>query len=120
MLARRRAVFAACFDVDCVILFAFLGQRAHDGDETLVEALARIVVPFLIALAVAWLAVRVWQRPFSVGAGIGVWAITVGLGMVLRRFVFSDGTATPFILVATAVLGALLVGWRLVATRLVE
>jgi len=35
----------------------------------------------------------------------------VGLG--IRRLVFGDGIATPFVIVATLVLGLLLVGTRL-------
>lgn len=113
-----RTAFAISFDIDSIILFSLAGYASHDGDEALGEALVRIAAPFLIALAVAWVTLRAWQRPFSVGAGLGLWAITVGLGMVLRRFVFDDGTATPFVLVATAVIGGLLVGWRAIATRL--
>ena len=41
-------------------------------------------------------------------------ACTVVLGMVLRR-VAAEGTALSFVVVATAVLTVLLLGWRLVA-----
>jgi Protein of unknown function (DUF3054) len=40
---------------------------------------------------------------------------TVALGMVLRKFVFDDGTATAFVIVATVFTGAVLNGWRLAA-----
>jgi hypothetical protein len=37
---------------------------------------------------------------------------------VLRKFVFDDGTATAFVIVATVFTGAVLNGWRLaVRTR---
>jgi hypothetical protein len=42
-----------------------------------------------------------------------------GDGMLLRHFVFEDGTAVDFVLVATAFLTLFLVGWRLLARRLV-
>jgi hypothetical protein len=38
--------------------------------------------------------------------------------MNLRHYVFDDGTATSFIIVASAFTLAGLVGWRLVAERL--
>ena len=42
----------------------------------------------------------------------GVLAVTVVVGMLLRRFVFDDGTQLSFILVATAFLTLFLLGWR--------
>jgi hypothetical protein len=38
--------------------------------------------------------------------------------MVLRHFVFDDGTATAFIIVATVFLCAFLNGWRALARKL--
>jgi len=43
-----------------------------------------------------------------------VWLVTVFGGLELRHFVFDRGTATPFVIVATLVLGALIVGGRFV------
>ena len=43
-----------------------------------------------------------------------VWLVTVAGGMLLRAL-SEQGTAVPFIIVATLTLLALLVGWRLVA-----
>ena len=39
-------------------------------------------------------------------------AHTVIVGLLLRRFVFDRGTATPFVIVATATLCAFIMGWR--------
>ena len=75
--------------------------------------------PFLIALAVAWLVVRAWRRPTVVRTGVLVWPIVIVVGMLLRRFVFDDGTAASFVIVATLFLGFFLVGWRAVG-QLVE
>ena len=47
--------------------------------------------------------------------GVGMWIATLGIGMVVRKFVFDDGTATAFVIVATVVLGSTLNGWRLLA-----
>ena len=50
----------------------------------------------------------------SVETAFIIWPVTVALGMVLRNLVFDRGTALPFIIVATLVLGVFLVGWRMV------
>ena len=47
-----------------------------------------------------------------------IWPVTVVVGMVLRNLVFDRGTALPFIIVATVVIGVFLVGWRMIAGRL--
>ena len=49
--------------------------------------------------------------------GAVVWACALVGGMLLRRLT-GDGTAWSFVLVATAFLGALLLGWRLLARLL--
>jgi len=47
--------------------------------------------------------------------GLGVVVSTFVIGMVLRRFVFDDGTALSFLLVAAAFLTLFMVGWRMIA-----
>ena len=46
--------------------------------------------------------------------GLGVWAVTVGGGMLLRAAT-GQGTALPFIIVASVTLLVALVGWRVIA-----
>ncbi|MEN9648696.1 MAG: hypothetical protein RLZ17_732, partial [Actinomycetota bacterium] len=46
--------------------------------------------------------------------GVVIWLVTVVLGLLLRNLIFDRGTATPFVIVATVVLGVLLVGRRLI------
>ena len=46
------------------------------------------------------------------------WAITVIVGLLLRRLVFDRGIATPFIIVATITLGVLLALGRLLSRKL--
>jgi hypothetical protein len=46
-----------------------------------------------------------------------VCAVTLVVGMVLRRVVFDDGTAWSFVVVATLFLALFLIGWRIVAHR---
>jgi hypothetical protein len=111
----RRVSLAAGLDTAIVILFVAIGQREHDQD-TAISGLINTAAPFLIALAIAWLALRVWKNPTDWRIGVGIWAIVMVVGMLLRNLVFDDGTATSFILVAAGFLGLFLVGWRLVVT----
>ncbi len=110
-MARRAAVI----DAIAVLAFVVAGRRTHDeGGNAFVET-AKVAAPFLIALAVGWVATRAWKRPQALVIGAGIWAITVVLGMMLRRVVLERGTAASFVIVATLVTGALLLGWRAVA-----
>ncbi len=107
-----RVLRAAAFDVVAVVVFVAAGRRSHDeGGNALVQT-AKVAAPFLIALGVGWLVLRAWQRPEAIRTGAGVWVVTVALGMLLRRTVFDRGTAASFVIVATLVTGALLLGWR--------
>ena len=96
-----------------MVLFVAIGRRNHD-EGTAIDGIATVAAPFLIALAVAWLASRAWRTPGSWRTSVIVWLITVFGGLELRHFVFDRGTATPFVIVATLVLGALIVGGRYV------
>ena len=110
----RTAWRAAAFDAIAVLAFVVAGRRSHDeGGNALVET-AKVSAPFLIALAVGWLVTRAWKRPEALATGAGIWAITVVLGMLFRRVVFARGTAVSFVIVATLVTAALLLGWRAV------
>lgn len=108
----RRAPLAAGLDTAIVVLFVSIGKREHDQD-TAISGLLNTVAPFLIALVVAWLVLRAWRNPDDWKIGCGLWAITLGVGMLLRNIVFDDGTAMSFVIVAAAFLGFFLVGWRL-------
>jgi FtsH-binding integral membrane protein len=109
--ADRRVPLAAALDAASVVLFVAIGKREHDQD-TAIEGLVSTAAPFLLGLLVAWLVVRVWKRPTAWTTGVMIWPITVVVGMVLRSTVWNDGTATAFVIVATAFLGLTLVGWR--------
>jgi hypothetical protein len=114
----RRLAVAVGLDVFVVVLFVAIGRRNHDESGALADVL-RTAAPFLGGLAVGWAVVRAWRRPTRVLTGVVVWPVTVLVGMVLRRLVFDDGTATAFVVVATLFVGAGLVGWRALA-RLVD
>lgn len=115
----RRTQIAAALDTAVVVAFVAIGRRNHDEDEA-ISGLAATAAPFLIALVVAWIVWRVWNTPTNIGAGVRVWLTTVVLGMLLRRFVFDDGTAVSFMIVATTFLGVLLVGWRATMNALLD
>ncbi len=105
------ALPAALVDIALVLVFVAIGRRNHDESSAL-AGLVSTAWPFLGGLAVGWLAARAWRRPGGlVPEGIIVWLATVLVGMLLRA-VSGQGTALSFVLVATAVLGAFLLGWR--------
>jgi Protein of unknown function (DUF3054) len=110
-------VIAALADVASVVVFVAIGRRNHDEGEA-VDGILTVAAPFLIALVVGWLIARAWTRPMQVETAFILWPVTVGLGMVLRNLVFDRGTALPFIIVATLVLGVFLVGWRMVVAAI--
>jgi hypothetical protein len=108
----RRVPLAVGIDVFSVTLFVAIGRREHERASTL-AGLIETAAPFLIALALAWVVFRAWRRPTEWRTGLGIWAVTLTAGMLLRNLVFDDGTATSFVIVAAAFLALFLVGWRL-------
>ncbi|MFB4312596.1 DUF3054 domain-containing protein [Actinomadura sp. 21ATH] len=103
---------AAALDTALVLVFVTIGRSSHD--EALNPAgLATTAWPFLLALAAGWLLTRAWHRPEALLTGAGIWLATVIGGMLLRA-VSDQGTAVPFIIVATLFLAAVLLGWRLI------
>jgi hypothetical protein len=115
--ADRLVPIAAGLDAFVVVAFVAIGRRNHDEDPG-IAGLVGAAAPFVIGLLLAWLAARVWRDAFGATTGLIVWIVTFGAGMALRRFVFDDGTALSFMIVAAAFLGVFLNGWRL-AARLV-
>jgi hypothetical protein len=106
-------------DVVSVLLFVILGRGTHDEEGT-IEGFVVTAAPFLIALSLGWLLTRAWRAPASLPVGGGVLVTTIVTGMLLRRFLFDEGTAASFIVVATVFLTACLLGWRLVAVAVVR
>ena len=107
----RRVPLAVGIDVFSVTLFVAVGRREHERDSA-IAGLIGTAAPFLLALALAWLVLRAWRRPTEWRMGVGIWAITLVAGMLLRNLVFGDGTATSFVIVAASFLALFLVGWR--------
>lgn len=114
MKSRPALVLAAlAADIVLVVVFAAIGRASHD--EPVLAGLWTTSWPFLAALAVGWLVTLAWRAPAApVRTGLGVWAVTVVGGMLLRA-ASGQGTAVAFIVVASITLLLFLVGWRLVA-----
>lgn len=113
----RKVLTAFTADVVCVLVFCALGRRSHAEGVT-VAGVAETAWPFLAGTVVGWLVSRAWQRPVSIApTGVAVWLSTVVVGMLLRKAT-SAGVALSFVIVASLVTAALLLGWRSVAAVL--
>lgn len=107
----RTAVPSFVADALCIVLFCAIGRRNHDEAVTL-AGVAETAWPFLVGLVASWLLYRAWRQPTTVHpTGVNVWLSTVAIGMGLRAGV-GAGIALSFVVVATLVTGALLLGWR--------
>lgn len=111
-MERRRTSLALAVDAVLVLVFAAIGRAEHERGNAMLGALMT-AWPFLVGTAIGWLLVTQLGRrvPIEVGPGVTVWLSTVFFGMVLRQ-IAGEGTAFSFIVVATLVLGAFLLGWR--------
>lgn len=103
-------------DAGWVILFVAIGRDTHNESPGL-GGIVETAAPFLIALLLGWLATRAWRNPVSLSTGIGVTAMTVVAGVLLRRIIFDEGIAPAFIIVTTLFLTATMLGWRVVVGR---
>jgi hypothetical protein len=101
-------------DVLAVLVFVAIGRASHDEPLSILGFLGT-AWPFLAGLALGWVALRAWRAPAVIRwTGVGVWAITVVAGLLLR-VVSGEGAPTGFIVVTSLVLGFFLLGWRGVA-----
>lgn len=95
-------------DLLLVAAFAVVGRLSHHGGLSL-DGWWTTAWPFLAGALLAWAALAVTRRPpAAVSSGVVVWLGSLVGGMVLRQ-ASGQGTATAFVVVATLVLGALLV-----------
>ena len=108
---RRRSPAWLAADVVGVLVFCAVGRRSHAEGIT-VSGVASTAWPFLTGTVIGWLASRGWRRPTAVvPTGVVVWVCTVAVGMLLRK-ASSAGVAASFVVVASSVTAALLLGWR--------
>ncbi|WP_409048125.1 DUF3054 domain-containing protein [Microbacterium sp. HA-8] len=109
----RAVTVALATDVVLVVVFAAVGRASHDETLT-VAGVLQTSWPFLVGLVAGWLVTLGRRRPFApLRTGVGVWAVTVAGGMLLRM-VSGEGTAVAFVIVAAVTLLVFLVGWRLI------
>jgi peptidoglycan/LPS O-acetylase OafA/YrhL len=108
---RRAAATAAAADVACVLAFVLIGRRSHDEGGSYVAETAKVAASFLIGVAVAWLVVRAWRAPRTLRTGVGVWAVTLIVGMALRPL-FGRDVPVSFVVVTAVVLAVFMLGWR--------
>jgi hypothetical protein len=101
-------------DAVLVVVFAAVGRASHHEAVDL-PGVASTAGPFLAGLAIGWLVTLAWRAPARPWrTGVGVWAVTLVAGMLLRVAV-GEGTAPAFVIVAAVFLLLTLVGWRLIA-----
>ncbi len=102
-------------DVVLVLVFAVTGRASHHLDPA---GFLLTGWPFLVALLIGHLIVLLLRstglRVWGLGGGVVIWIVTVAGGMLLR-VATGDTAALAFVLVGTGMLGALLLGWRLIA-----
>lgn len=95
-------------DLLLVGVFAVIGRLSHYGSLSL-GAWWTTAWPFLAGTLLAWAVLRLTRRPpAAIASGVVVWLGALVGGMLLRHL-SGQGTATSFVIVATLVLGALLV-----------
>lgn len=95
-------------DLLLVGVFAVVGRLSHYRSLT-PSGWWETAWPFLAGTLLAWGLLRLLHRPGGlVTSGVGVWLVALVVGMLLRQ-ASGQGTALPFVIVATLVLGALLV-----------
>jgi DUF3054 family protein len=113
-LMLMRVMIAAVLDVCCLAVFVAVGRASHD-EAASIAGFATTAWPFLAGAVVGWVVTRAWRRPAAVmPTGLGVWLATVAVGMALR-VLSGQSIAVTFVIVALVFLGAVLLGWRVVA-----
>ena len=110
-----RIALGLAYDTALICSFAAIGRRSHAETGALLSVLTT-AWPFLAGMAAGWLISLLTLRraPLTVRDGIPVWLCAVSIGMALRGLTHT-GTAFSFIVVASIVLSAMLLGWRAVA-----
>jgi peptidoglycan/LPS O-acetylase OafA/YrhL len=112
VIASRPVIVAAALDLATVLIFVLIGRASHG--ETVLGTLTTLW-PFVVGLFAGWLVTRAWRRPTQiVWPALVIWASTVIVGMILR-VVSLQGIQLSFVIVATIFLGAVLLGWRVIA-----
>lgn len=112
---RIRPFVAFAVDLALVAAFVLIGRASHGEDRS---AFVVTFWPFAVGLVAAWAAARGWRRPFAIArTGLPAWVGTVLVGMLLRA-ASGQGVQVAFVVVASIVLAAFLLGWRFLLVAL--
>lgn len=106
--------WANSVDAALILVFAVIGRSSH-GEKLDLYGVIGTAYPFIVGALIGWLVVR--RRGEYLRGGVVIWAFTVVIGMVIRA-VTGQGVAVSFVVVASAVLAAFLLGWRWLLDRL--
>lgn len=99
-----------------VVAFVLIGRDTHDEGNAIVGVLGTLL-PLGAGLVAGWVATDAVHAPTSFRTGAGIAAVSGIAGLAIRRLVFQDGTALPFVLVTFAFYLLSMVGWRFIVTR---
>ncbi|MFT4126929.1 MAG: DUF3054 domain-containing protein [Gordonia sp. (in: high G+C Gram-positive bacteria)] len=119
----------ALFDAAAITVFVLIGRSSHHHGYAPMGVL-QTLWPFVAGAAVGWSIVYVYSHVHStdyfgrefhpyrvVPSGLVIWFCAVTVGMILR-YLFHEGLAVSFIVVAAIALAFLLMGWRSIAVVL--
>lgn len=111
--SRTPVALTIVIDVILVAVFCVIGRLSHaEGIFSDIPGLLNTMWPFLLAVLAAHVVMLIRRTPSErMLPGAVIWAVTVVVGLALRA-VSGQGTALPFIIVATLTLALFLIGWR--------
>ena len=119
MTDRTLRILALVGDLVLIIVFPFLGAMNHE-DAVSFESFTRTVVPFAFAWVVVGgvsggLAIETLRSLHRTSVRVpSAWVAAGVVAIVMRISVFDRDFSPAFSIVAIAVMGCLIVGWRLV------
>ena len=109
-------------DVIAVAVFALFARIAHQTGDMPLNFVGWLSTlwPFLLGVALAWgiIVLAGWDGARVAPAGVVAWPVTAVVGLGIWGVRNGELPHWSFILVATAVSGLLLIGWRAVATAI--
>ncbi|AWB85167.1 DUF3054 domain-containing protein [Corynebacterium liangguodongii] len=99
--------YAVAADYVAIAAFALLARAAHQSEDMPFTFLGWLetFLPFATGLALAWLVLRRDR-------GVLIWLITVAVGLVIWGFYRDKLPHISFVIVASTVSAALMLGWR--------
>ncbi len=104
-------------DLLLILIFSAMGRTQHESGLTTMGILST-AAPFLASCVAGWSITQNWNAPSRFWPnGVLVWLVTVIGGLTLRGFL-DQPPALSFQIVTLLVLGALLLGHRLIRAAL--